>query len=286
MMTGFGDFAEHYSGYNTARVALLPVPFDKTCSWMTGASKGPEAILKASYYLENYDIETGEEVYRKGIHTDAPIVAETSQEMIARVSARVAELTQDGKFVVTLGGEHSISQAPVNALVERYPALSVLHLDAHGDTRDEYEGSKYSHASVMARIREKVTNVVSVGIRSIEAEERKVLDPARTFFAYQIHDSYDWIDQAVALLNDPVYVTIDVDVFDPSELPATGTPEPGGLRWYMVMKLLRTLSQKRKIAGFDVVELSPTDHKASDFLTAKLIYTFLSYISHDNAWDF
>jgi agmatinase len=172
----------------------------------------------------------------------------------------------------------------VKALAEKHPNLSVLQLDAHGDTRDEYEGSKLSHASVMARIQEIVTNTVAVGIRSIDAEENKNLVPHRTFYAHAIHGQTDWIEQVVEILDDPVYVTIDIDVFDPSEVPATGTPEPGGLHWYQVTRLLRRLSQKRKIAGFDLVELSPNGHKPSEFLAAKLIYTFLSYLHHENAW--
>jgi agmatinase len=280
----FGDFPTQYTEYQNARVALLPVPFDKTCSWMGGTDKGPQAILDASPFLECYDIETGEEVYQEGIWVAPAVCADSSEEMIGQVCEQVKTLAAANKFVVTLGGEHSVSFPVVKALLATHPDLSVLHLDAHGDTRDEYEGSKYSHASVMARIRERVDNVVSVGIRSIDASEMPVLNTPKTFWAHQIQGNTDWIDRAVSMLTDPVYVTIDVDVFDPSELPATGTPEPGGLRWYQVTGLLRALAQKRKIVGFDLVELSPTDHKASDFLVAKLLYSFLSYIKHENAW--
>lgn len=280
----FGDFPEQYQTYENARVALLPVPFDKTCSWMSGAFKGPRAIVEASPFMEYYDIETGEEVYKEGIHVTPAIIAETSEDMNEQAYKATKSLLADKKFIVPLGGEHSISYPVIKAFHEKYPAMSVLHLDAHGDTRDEYEGSKFNHACVMARVREHVKNVVAVGLRSVEAEEMKVLTPSKTFFACHIHDNNDWIEKAVNELRGPVYVSIDVDVFDPSELPATGTPEPGGLHWYQVLKLLWRTAQKHKIIGFDVVELSPTDHKASDLLAARLIYTFLSYIHHEKAW--
>lgn len=280
----FGDFSESYCVYDHARVVLLPIPFDKTSSWLKGADKAPEAILAASPHLEWYDLETGVEAYREGIFTAEPVNADTAELLAVEAAERVRQYRRDGKFVVSLGGEHSVSLGPIRALAEEFPGLSVLHLDAHGDTREEYEGDRFSHACVMARVKEHVRDVVAVGIRSIDAEEKANLDPDKTFYAHQIRRSPDWVAQVVAQLGDPVYVSIDMDVFDPSILPATGTPEPGGLDWYAVTSLLHALSQARRVVGFDVVELCPMGHPPSEFLTAKLVYTFLCYLCAHGAW--
>ncbi len=280
----FGDFPESFCAYETSRVVLLPIPFDKTSSWIKGADKGPEAILNASPALEWYDIETGVEVYREGIHTAPPIFAETPEEMVQAGYAQVKRHAQAGKFVVTLGGEHSVTLGPVRALAEACAPLSVLHLDAHGDTRDTYEGSPYNHACIMARVKECAATTVSVGIRSIDASEARGLPPERTFYAHHLRHDPEWQARVVDLLGGNVYVTIDLDVFDPSILPATGTPEPGGLGWYEVMDLLAAVARSRRIVGFDVVELCPMGHPPSEFLAAKLIYGFLSHIRAHHAW--
>jgi agmatinase len=185
--------------------------------------------------------------------------------------------------VVALGGEHSISIGVVQAYARCFKNLSILHLDAHADSRDTYEGSRYNHACVIARVREIVQNVVSVGIRSMDASERPNIDRRKVFFAHEIYNSDEWIGKAVKQLSDTVYLTIDLDVFDPAIVPSTGTPEPGGLGWYQVMKLLAAVVRSKRIVGFDVVELCPSDAKASDFLAAKLIYTLLSYINASNS---
>lgn len=280
----FGDFPENFCAYETSRVVLLPIPFDKTSSWIKGADKGPEAILNASPALEWYDIQTGVEVYREGIYTAPPILAHTPEEMVEAGYQQTKGHNQAGKFVVTLGGEHSVSLGPVRALAEACPDLSVLHLDAHGDTRETYEGSPYNHACIMARVKECVANTVSVGLRSIDASEKACLDPQRTFYAHQLRNNAEWPAQAVELLSGTVYVTIDLDVFDPSVLPATGTPEPGGLGWYDVIEVLDMVARSKRIAGFDVVELCPMGHPPSEFLAAKLLYAFLSLIHAHHAW--
>lgn len=264
--------------YSRAFAVILPVPFDRTSTWIKGADKGPEAIIEASRYLEFYDIETDSEVLDKGIYTVAPLRAASSSAMIKKTGSAVSQYLKDNKLVVTLGGEHSVSIGVINAFSRRYDDLSILHLDAHADSRDSYEGSRYNHACVMARARESVQNIVSVGIRSMDACERPGIDRKRVFFAHEIHDSDKWIDKAAGLLTGHVYITIDLDVFDPGIMPSTGTPEPGGLGWYQVIKLLRTVSRSKRIVGFDVVELCPSDNKAPDFLAAKLVYTLLSYI--------
>lgn len=266
------------SDYEGASIVILPVPFDKTSTWMKGADKGPAAIMDASRYLEFYDIETDSEVLKKGIFTAVPVRSGSSAELIRKTSSAVSRYLKDGKLVVTLGGEHSVSIGAIKSYAERYKDLSILHLDAHADSRDSYEGSRYNHACVIARAREFVGNIVSVGIRSMDASERPGIDSRRTFFAHTIHNSDEWMDDAVRLLTGSVYITIDLDIFDTGIMPSTGTPEPGGLSWYQVTKLLSSVARSKRIVGFDVVELCPSDSKAPNFLAAKLVYTLLSYI--------
>jgi agmatinase len=281
--TGFCGLPGNDSDYARASIVILPVPFDKTSTWLKGADKGPQTIIEASQYLEFYDIETDSEVFKKGIFTAKAIRAATSAAMIKKTDSAVSGYLRDNKFVVVLGGEHSVSIGAIKSYAGHYENLSILHLDAHADSRDTYEGSRYNHACVIARAREYTKNIVSVGIRSMDASERPNVDSKRMFFARSIHDSEKWIDNAVSLLTDTVYITIDLDVFDPSIMPSTGTPEPGGLGWYQVLKLLRAVANSKRIVGFDVVELCPSDNKAPDFLAAKLIYTLLSYIYADSA---
>lgn len=276
-MTTFGDLPNQFSRYENARVAVLPIPFDVSSTWMKGSGNGPQAIIDASANMELYDIETDTEVYRQGIFTCEPVVAADATEMIEKSRNRAAELLRDDKLVVALGGEHTVSLGVIQAFLERHPGMSVLHLDAHADTRDTYDGDKYSHACVMARVRELTGEIVSVGIRSMDASEVKGLDRSRVFFAHALRDRKGWVDAVIEKLTDPVYVTIDLDVFDPGIMPSTGTPEPGGLGWYQVLDLLRAVARQRTIVGFDVVELCPTDNRAPDFLAAKLIYILLSY---------
>jgi len=274
----FCNLPREFSDYKGARIVILPVPFDKTSSWMKGSVRGPGAIISASKHLELYDIETHSEVYREGIHTLKAVSANDSKGMIEKVYTRVKALLRDGKFVVLLGGEHMVSLGSIMAHVEHYPGLSILHLDAHTDMRDSYEGNRYSHACVMARAREITRDIVSVGIRSMDHSELPYLNKRRIFYASSIKKDKNWIEKTVKRLTDNVYVTIDVDVFDPSIIPSTGTPEPGGLDWYEVTGLLRMASLKKRVVGFDVVELRPSGNRAPDFTIAKLIYTFLSYI--------
>lgn len=266
------------TAYSKVSTIILPVPFDKTSTWLKGADKGPAAIIEASKYLEFYDIETDSEVYKKGIFTAKPIHAASSPVLLRKTEATVSRYLKDNKLVVTLGGDHSVSIGVIKSYAKHYRNLSILHLDAHADSRDSYEGTPYNHACVMARAREFTKNIVSVGIRSMDSSERAHVDRKKTFFAHDIHDSDKWIHHAVRLLTDSVYITIDLDVFDPGIMPSTGTPEPGGLDWYQIMKLLASVSKSKRIVGFDVVELCPSKDKAPDFLAAKLIYTLLSYI--------
>ena len=266
------------TAYSQASAVILPVPFDKSSTWLKGADKGPAAIIEASKYLEFYDIETNSEVYKKGIFTANPIHASSSSALIKKTDAAVSHYLKDNKIVATLGGDHSVSIGVIKSYATHCENLSILHLDAHADSRDSYGGTPYNHACVMARAREFTKNIVSVGIRSMDSSERAYVDRKKMFFAHAIHDSEKWIKNAVRMLTDSVYITIDLDVFDPGIMPSTGTPEPGGLGWYQVMKLLAAVSKSKRIVGFDVVELCPSNNKAPDFLAAKLIYTLLSYI--------
>jgi len=276
--TNFGDLPKENSELKNSKIVILSVPYDGTSTWGKGADKGPEAILEASANMELYDIETDSEVYKQNIFTAKPVAEESSPgKMVKKVKLAVDELLSKDKFVVTLGGEHSATNGVVQAYKDKYKNLSVLQLDAHSDLRSEYKGSIYSHASVMSRVR-KLCPIVQVGIRSMDIIEKPFIDKTRVFFAENIYNKTDWHEQAINKLTDKVYITIDLDVFDPSVLPSTGTPEPGGLGWYQVLEFLKKVISEKDVVGFDVVELCPNkNERSSDFLAAKLIYKLLSY---------
>jgi len=259
-------------------IVLVPVPYDGTSTWGKGADRGPDAILEASEHLEGYDIETGTEVYREGIYTDQPVAGYARpEEMAEAVGTRVGQWLDRNRFVGVLGGEHSVTIGAVAAHAARFADLTALQLDAHSDLRDTYKGSLYNHACVMARVRE-TCRAVQVGIRSMDIAERQRYGVTDIFFADALHRRTDWIDEVVSRLGPRVYLTIDVDVFDGSVMPSTGTPEPGGLSWYDVVDLLGCVCRNRQVVGFDVVELCPQPGlRAPDFLAAKLIYKLLSY---------
>lgn len=265
-------------GSDAARIVIVPVPFDKTSTYQKGSDKGPNALIEASRNLELYDIETDSEVYLKGIYTDKPVIAHSSEEMLRMTYDRTKEWINTGKFVVTLGGEHSISYAAIKAHAEYYGELTVLQLDAHSDLQPAYENNPWSHASVMARVKEipQVSKIISVGIRSMASEEVPFVDQPRTFFAHLLEEN--WIEEIIQELDSPFYITFDLDVFDSSIMPSTGTPEPGGINWNQAMKLLKHAAYAENLVGFDVVELCPNPHNvAPDYLAAKLIYKILSY---------
>lgn len=277
----YAGLPDEFASLDAAKIVLVPVPFDKTTTYQKGSDLGPEALIEASRNLELYDIETDFEVYELGIHTAKPINCPSSEVMLKNVYDSVAGYLEQDKFVVTIGGEHSISPAPIRAHAERYPGLSVLQLDAHADLQPAYEGNPLSHASAMSRVKEipSVSSLVAVGIRSMSSEEMEFMDKQLTYFSHDIWNKEDWINSVVDNLSDEVYITLDLDVFDPSIIPSTGTPEPGGLGWYPILKLLKTVATKKTIVGFDIVELCPKpSDKSPDFLAAKLIYKILSYI--------
>lgn len=280
MRTQFGDFEQQYYNPDIAKITILPVPFDTTSTWIKGADKGPQAILNASFNLEFYDIETDSEVFKEGIFTESAVEGFIDPEpMTQAVRDRVSHIFDRDKFPVVLGGEHSVSIGAIQAASEHFENLTVLQLDAHSDLRDSYEGSAYNHACVMARVKGYVP-IVQVGIRSMDACEKPNMDIGRIFFAHDVFSSPTsiWIDQVISLLTENVYVTIDLDVFDPSIMPATGTPEPGGMTWYEMTALMRKVNAVKNVVGFDIVELCPRDNLWScDFLAAKLLYKILTY---------
>ena len=265
--------------YEGSRIIIVPVPYDATSTWMRGSDKGPDAIMEASVNLEFYDIETTSEVHKMGIHTIDPVLEKGSPEaLVNAVFNKTSHLLQDKKLPVIVGGNHTVSIGAVKAFSKNYPDLSVLQLDAHSDLRQEYEGSPFNHACTMARARE-LAPLVQVGIRSVSAEELPFIDRERIFYAHELYYDKMLYQKAVDKLTENVYVTIDLDVFDPSVMPSTGTPEPGGPDYFELMHFLRDVARKRNIVGFDVVELCPsTTNKSPDFMAAKIIYQLLSYI--------
>ncbi|MCX7862814.1 MAG: agmatinase [Bacteroidales bacterium] len=278
MKYNFGGLEEKFSDYNSSNVVVLPIPYDGTSTWIKGADKGPDAILEASANMELYDIEYDTEFYTVGIHTLEPLGPYNSPEQMAEDSYNHVKKHISNKFIITLGGEHSISYGPIKAHAEEYGPLTVLQLDAHSDLREEYEGSKYNHACIMARAKE-FAALVQVGIRSQCVEEANSFDRKNMFFAHELYYNKNWIEDVVSRIKTKnVYITIDLDVFDPSIMPSTGTPEPGGLLWYETLELLEEVFKKKHVVGFDVVELCPNViNKAPNFLAAKLIYKMIGY---------
>lgn len=273
----YGGLEPEFSTYENSEIAILPVPYDGTSTWIKGADKGPDAIIEASENMELYDIETESEVYRKGIATLEPVSEASSPEsMASEVERRMDAILNDRKFPVLIGGEHSVSIGAFKAMKKHYENFSVLQLDAHSDMRDSYEGSGHNHACVMARAKESAT-VMQVGIRSSCTEEKKNIERERIIYAHERIDSETWMYEVSQKLNDNVYVTIDLDVFDPAIMPSTGTPEPDGLQYREVVNLIQLINARHNIIGLDIVELCPNDNnKAPNFLAAKLIYQILS----------
>ncbi len=277
----FGGIEPEYADIEKALFVVLPVPYDLTSTYRSGSRLGPAAILGASAHMELYDEELGRETHQCGIHT-LPFLepdARGPKEMVETIRQKTLEVVQAGKIPVTLGGEHSISFGCVQALKEKYPALSVLQLDAHADLRDVYQGSPYSHASVARRISE-CCPLVQAGIRSMSAEDAAFLadSKVKSFSAGYILEEKDWCESIVRHLHGDVYISVDLDVLDPAFMPATGTPEPGGIGWKEMLRLIRAVSEKCRIRGFDVVELSPIPGLvAPDFLAAKLTYRMMGY---------
>lgn len=273
----FGGIEVVYN-YAESGIIIVPVPYDKTSTWIKGADKGPDAILEASVNLEFFDIETSSEAHLTGIHTISPILDnETPLILVKAVYDRVLSLLHEKKFPVIVGGNHTVSIGAIQAFSECFNNLTILQLDAHADLRQVYEGSEFNHACTMARARE-YAPVVQVGIRSMSAEELPMVERDRIFYSHELYYDKSLYNKALGRLSENVYITIDLDVFDPSLIPATGTPEPGGPSYYELVHFLRDVINKRNVIGFDVVELCPSEtNKSPDFVAAKIIYQLLSY---------
>ncbi|MCS7176346.1 MAG: agmatinase [Candidatus Kapabacteria bacterium] len=284
----FLDLEPEHSGLQSSRIVIVPAPYEYRTSFGKGTRYGPEAILAASAHLETYDEEFDRELcYELGLATLQPIAfgGKHDAAAIAEVEAVIETLLQQGKFVVTIGGEHTIALAPIRAHFRKFPHMSLLQLDAHPDLRDTYEGSPYSHACVIARALEFLppSQLVQVGIRAIAREEVELIRRRglRTFFATSIRKGLfgeDWYGHVVESLGPEVYVTLDVDVLDPAQMPATGTPEPNGLLYHELVELLRRVrSSGRRIIGLDVVEFAPIPGLHHAALTAaRLTYKALN----------
>lgn len=279
----FGDIEKERSPYESSRVIILPVPMEETATYLKGTARGPAAILQASANMELYDEELRWEPWRVGIFTHPEVKGEGVESHLGAISKVASRLLSDGKFIVALGGEHTLTLGLLPPLKERFGDLTVLQLDAHADLRYEYEGNRLSHACVMRRIREMGLRTVQAGIRSMSQEEADCVsgEGASIFYAREIRQDPSWPDKVIESLGERVYLTIDVDFFDPSCVPATGTPEPGGFSWYETLDFLKKLAEQRELVGADVVELCPKKGDVtSDFLAAKLVYKIIGYTFH------
>lgn len=278
----YAGVEEHWGEFEKAKILLQSIPYDGTSTWGKGADQGFEAFLDATDNMEVYDIETNSEVYQQGVHILEPIKEDRSpEEVFKAVYAKTSELLKTGKYLTFFGGEHSVSIGVIKAFYEKYDNLSVLQLDAHADLRPEYHGSPYNHACAVYDASQNC-NLVQVGIRSMDREEKEYVQEGNCFYAHEMWENNNWMEESISRLGEKVYLTIDLDAFDPSLLAATGTPEPGGLAWYETLKYLRKVFKERDVVGFDIVELAPEmAHKASNFLAAKLYYKLLSYKFED-----
>lgn len=280
-MPNFLELPPTLCDFATSKAAIVAIPYEATTSYGKGTAGGPEAIIQASTQVEFYDEELDWEPCRIGISTLRPFDAFPAkpEHAVKQITAGCSELLREDKFIVGLGGEHTVTVGLVAAMKAKYPDLCVLQLDAHSDLRDQYQGSAYSHACVMARILE-ICPYVGLGIRSsIPGQDAKISPSSHLLYAHEMYRNHNWADWVLRRLGDPVYVTIDLDFFDPSLLPAVGTPEPGGFQWHETLAFLKEIARHRTVIGFDVVELSPKPGwPASDFAAAKLIYKMIGYV--------
>ncbi|MFD2588853.1 agmatinase [Croceitalea marina] len=274
----YAGISNEFALQETAKIVLIPVPYDGTSTWGKGADKGPNAFLEASENMELYDIETETEVYRQGIYLADAITENSSPEAVVnKVHETTKKYIKRNKFVTLFGGEHSISIGSIRAFNEHFENLTVLQLDAHADLRETYEGTPYNHACAVHEAN-KTSNLVQVGIRSMDLIEKTFMNEEHTFFAHVMINDDFWMDKVLEACTENVFITFDLDAFDPSIMPSTGTPEPGGLLWYETLELLKMVFEEKNVVGFDIVELCPNPaDKSSDFLAAKLYYKMLSY---------
>ena len=277
-MKTFGGIDNHLAAYETAKILLQSIPYDGTSTWRKGADKGFCSFLEAAENMELYDIETDSEVYKKGIHILKEVTEKSNpKKVFEAVYQKTQKLLTSNKFLTFFGGEHSISIGIIKAFYEKFSGLTVLQLDAHADLRPTYMNSPFNHACALHDASKK-TNLVQVGIRSMDASEKKYMKPSNVFFAEKMYGNNTWMDESIDKMTNEVYISLDLDVFDPSILPATGTPEPGGLLWNDMLIYLNKVFKTKNVVGFDIVELAPIkEQPASNFLAAKLYYKMLSY---------
>ncbi len=277
-MKNFAGIEDEFAAFGSASVLLQSIPYDGTSTWGKGANNGFAAFLEAAENMELYDIETDSEVYTKGVHILPELTVDHSPEAVFEESYRVAKkMIETEKFPTFFGGEHSISIGIIKAFYEQHPDLTVLHLDAHADLRAEYMGTPYNHACALHDA-SKNTNLIQVGIRSMDSSELPYLNREKCFFSEDIYGRDDWMQKSIDMMGDKVYISFDLDALDPSIMPATGTPEPGGLDWNTSIRYLRMVFEQKTVLGFDLVELAPIKgNKAPEFLVAKLYYKMLSY---------
>ena len=282
----YAGIPDEFAQLEKSKIILIPVPYDGTSTWGKGADKGPEAFLEASENMEWYDIETDSEVYRQGIHLTDPIDEKSSPEaMVKAVYTTTKDFIKRNKFVTLFGGEHSISIGTIRAFNECFDDLTVLHIDAHADLRESYNGSKYNHACALHEASQ-TTNLIQVGIRSMDGIEKTLIDEEKTFFAQEMLNDEYWMDKVIDAMGDNVFITFDLDALDGSKMPSTGTPEPGGLLWFETLEFLKQVFEDKNVVGFDIVELCPNKNdRSSDFLAAKLYYKMLSYKFADQDVD-
>ncbi len=280
--TNYAGIPDNYAALDSSKIVLIPVPYDGTSTWGKGADKGPKAFLEASENMELYDIETDSEVYKNGIYlADAVTLNARPEAMVDAVHQETKRFIKKNKFVTVFGGEHSISIGTIRAFNEMFPNLTVLHIDAHADLRKSYEGSSCNHACAVYEASQN-TNLIQVGIRSMDVREKSIMNLDKTYFAHDMAIDNSWMDSSIDQMTDNVFITLDLDAFDPSILPSTGTPEPGGLLWYETLDFLKQVFLEKNVVGFDIVELCPNEiDKSSDFLAAKLYYKMLSYKFHN-----
>ncbi len=277
-MKTFAGIEDKYASKEDAAIYLQSIPYDGTSTWGKGADKGFDAFMDAAENMELYDIETDTEVYLKGIHLlpTAPKF-DSPEEMYEHTYEYTKKLLKDHKFLTFFGGEHSISIGLIKAHYEHFEDLTIVQIDAHADLRPNYDGTDYNHACAVYDA-SKNCNLIQVGIRSMDITEKEHMDYDKVYFTDDIKKGSNWKKDSLCKMTENVYITLDLDAFDPSIMPATGTPEPGGLDWYTVINYLKEIFEKKNVVGFDIVELAPIDgHKASQFLAAKLYYKMLSY---------
>ena len=279
----YAGIPEEYASLESAKIVIVPVPYDGTSTWGKGSDKGPEAFLAASENMELFDIETESEPYKVGIYLAEPLkLGASSARMVSKVQKEVLGYLEQNKFVTVIGGEHSISIGTIRAFASQFEDLTVVQLDAHTDLRPEFHGDKYNHACAVYEASQTL-NLIQVGIRSMDESEMQYMNRNQTYFAHEVAKNDKWMDKAVKQMGTNVFITIDLDVFDPAYLPATGTPEPGGMNYYQVMKFIKKIIKKKKVVGFDMLELCPNEtSKPSEFFAAKLYHRIIAEVIKGN----